>query len=163
MIVSTVIVVLCVAGAKALRLIILFLLSASALLGATGTRPHSSPSGRNSSGRSLCSAHWVLTRPLLVTTIQRLPQRTTESTRPNPGTRSPRATCEMPLGPSKTILPPTISRTVQPGTVVGRVSGVATGRVSGVATGLGLVKDFVRCWFAGTGDATRDAGLLEPD
>jgi len=66
-------------------------------------------------------------RPLLVATIQRLPQRTIESTRPTPGTVSPRAARHTPSGPSSTTVPPTTSRTVQPSIVVGRVSGTATG------------------------------------
>src|SRR5262245_32278826 len=66
-------------------------------------------------------------RPLLVATIQRLPQRTIESIRPTPGTVSPRAARHTPSGPSSTTVPPTTSRTVQPSIVVGRVSGTAAG------------------------------------
>src|SRR5262249_14665930 len=63
----------------------------------------------------------------VVATIQRLPQRTTESIRPIPGTISPCAARQAPLGPSSTTVPPTTSRIVQPSIVVGRVSGTATG------------------------------------
>src|SRR5262245_23834059 len=66
-------------------------------------------------------------RPLVVATIQRLPQRTIESIRPIPGTVSPCAARQAPLGPSSTTVPPTTSRIVQPSIVVGRVSGTATG------------------------------------
>jgi hypothetical protein len=43
--------------------------------------------------------------PLLVTTIQRLPQRTIDSILPTPGNGSPRLTLHMPLGPSKRAVP----------------------------------------------------------
>ena len=66
-------------------------------------------------------------RPRLVATIQRLPQRTIESILPKPGAALPRVTFKVPLGPSKTAVPPTTSRTAQPGMVVGRVSGVGAG------------------------------------
>jgi hypothetical protein len=66
-------------------------------------------------------------RPLLVATIQWLPQRTIESTLPTPGTVSPRVALQIPPGPSKTAVPPTTSRTVQPSIVVGFVSGVGAG------------------------------------
>src|SRR5262245_44983172 len=46
--------------------------------------------------------------------------------RPMPGTVSPCAARQAPLGPSSTTVPPTTSRIVQPSIVVGRVS--ATGR-----------------------------------
>ncbi len=84
-------------------------------------------------------------RPLVVATIQRLPQRTIESTLPTPGTVSPRVAFQVPSGPSKTTMPPTTSRTVQPSIVVGLVSGV----------GIGLGKILARCWTttaAGPGD-----------
>jgi hypothetical protein len=89
-------------------------------------------------------AYGVETRPLLVATIQRLPHRTIESTFPNPGTVSPLVARHCPLGPSKTAVPPTTSRTVQPSMVVGLVSG----------TGASLGK-LVPCWMAtarGLGD-----------
>src|SRR5215475_589318 len=87
--------------------------------------------------------HCVVIRPLLVATIQRLPQRTIESILPKPGTVAPRVTFRVPLDPSKKAAPPTTSRTVQPGTVVGRVSGVGTG--------LGPGKIFVFCGAAASG------------
>ena len=68
----------------------------------------------------------VVIRPLLVATIQRLPQRTIESTRPSCGTVLPAAALKIPFGPSKTAVPLTTSRTVQPSMVVGRVSGTGT-------------------------------------
>ena len=73
-------------------------------------------------------------RPLLVATIQRLPQRTIESIFPRPGTVSPRVAFHTPFGPSKTAVPPLTSRMVHPSIVVGLVSG----------TGAGLVEIFVR-------------------
>src|SRR5262249_50663059 len=87
---------------------------------------------------------WVEMRPLVVATIQRLPQRTIESIRPIPGTVSPCAARQAPLGPSSTTVPPTTSRIVQPSIVVGRVSGIATGlgRIfprSGVAAAAGAM------------------------
>ena len=66
-------------------------------------------------------------RPLLVTTIQRWPQRTIDSTPPTPGKISPRFTLQTPLGPSKMAVPPTTSRTIQPSIVVGLVSGNGIG------------------------------------
>src|SRR5271166_3227337 len=80
--------------------------------------------------------HCVVIRPLLVATTQRSPQRTIESIVPTPGTVSPRTTSQMPLGPTKTALPSTTSRTVQPSIVVGLVSGTA----------LGLDEIFPGCW-----------------
>src|SRR3954468_14801761 len=71
---------------------------------------------------------WVEIRPLLVATIQRLPQRTTDSMRPIPGTVSPCAARQTPPGPSSTAVPPTTSRIVQPSIVVGLVSGAGAGR-----------------------------------
>jgi hypothetical protein len=62
-------------------------------------------------------------KPLLVATIHRLPQRTIDSTRPTPGTVSPRFTLQMPFGPSKTAVPLVTSRSIQPSMVVGLVSG----------------------------------------
>jgi hypothetical protein len=73
-------------------------------------------------------------KPLLVATIHRLPQRTTESIFPTPGTVSPRVAFQTPLGPSRTAVPPLTSRIVQPSMVVGFVSG----------TGVGLAETFVR-------------------
>ena len=61
--------------------------------------------------------------PRVVATIQRLPQRTMESTRPTPGTVSPVFARQTPSGPCKTAVPPTTSRTDQPSMVVGLVSG----------------------------------------
>ena len=87
-------------------------------------------------------AYCVETRPLLVATIQRLPQRTIESTFPNPGTVSPLVARHCPLGPSKTAVPPTTSRTVQPSMVLGFVSGAGAclGKLLSywMATALGL-------------------------
>src|SRR3954471_15733067 len=79
---------------------------------------------------------WVEIRPLLVATIQRLPQRTTDSTRPIPGTVSPCAARQTPPGPSSMAVPPTTSRIVQPSIVVGLVSGA----------GAGLGRTFARSW-----------------
>ena len=73
-------------------------------------------------------------RPLLVATIQRLPQRTIESIFPTPGTVSPRVAFHTPFGPSSTAVPPLTSRIVHPSMVVGLVSG----------TGAGLVETFGR-------------------
>jgi hypothetical protein len=73
------------------------------------------------------ACYGVEIRPLLVATIQRLPQRTIESTFPNPGTVSPLVALNIPSGPSKTAVPPTTSRTIQPSIVLGRVSGTAVG------------------------------------
>ena len=94
---------------------------------------------RRESVRVRCNAEFrtcyrVEIRPLLVATIQRLPQRTIESIFPTPGTVSPRVAFQMPLGPSRTAVPPLTSRIVQPSIVVGLVSG----------TGVGLVETFVR-------------------
>jgi len=86
-------------------------------------------------------AYGVEIRPLLVATIQRLPQRTIESIFPTPGTVSPRVAFQMPLGPSKTAVPPLTSRIVHPSIVVGLVSG----------TGAGLVETFVRSTGVGPG------------
>src|SRR4029453_7806148 len=80
-------------------------------------------------------------RPLLVATIQRLPQRTIESIFPTPGTVSPRIAFHTPFGPSKTAVPPLTSRIVHPSIVVGLVSG----------TGAGLVEAFVRSTAGGWG------------
>jgi hypothetical protein len=75
--------------------------------------------------------------PLVVATIQRLPQRTIESILPTPGTVSPCVALQTPPGPSKMTVPPTTSRIVQPSIVVG---------LSGMAVGLGKV--FARSWIA---------------
>src|SRR5215472_7608204 len=56
--------------------------------------------------------------------MKRLPQRTTESTLPTPGTICPGVTFQTPFGPSITAMPLTTSRSVQPSMVVGLVSGV---------------------------------------
>jgi hypothetical protein len=81
-------------------------------------------------------------RPLVVATIQRLPQRTIESIRPTPGTVSPCAARQAPLGPSSTTVPPATSRIVQPSIVVGRVSDIA-----------GLGETLVRSCVAAAADA----------
>src|SRR5216684_7329259 len=54
---------------------------------------------------------------------------------------SPRVAFQMPLGPSKTAVPPLTSRIVHPSMVVGLVSG----------TGVGLVETFVRSTAVGPG------------
>jgi hypothetical protein len=64
--------------------------------------------------RELISRHCVAIRPLLVATIQRLPQRTIESIFPKPGTMFPRVTFTGPLGPSKITVPPITSETSSP-------------------------------------------------
>jgi len=69
------------------------------------------------------ASYGVDINPLLVATIQRLPQRTIDSTRPTPGTVSPRLTVKVPFGPSKTAVPSVTSRSIQPSMVVGLVSG----------------------------------------
>src|SRR5262249_41634994 len=80
-------------------------------------------------------SYGVEIRPPLVATIQRLPQRTTESIFPTPGTVSPRVASHTPFGPSKTAVPPLTSRMVHPSMVVGLVSG--TGVVLVETFGLG--------------------------
>jgi hypothetical protein len=99
-------------------------------------------------------AYGVETRPLLVATIQWLPQRTIESTFPNPGTVSPLVARHCPPGPSKTAVPPTTSRTVQPSIVPGLVSGTGVGLgnfFSGwLATTLGFGDIEFRCVASGT-------------
>src|SRR5919201_18053 len=70
------------------------------------------------------AAQSVVIRPLLVDTIQRLPQRTIESIRPAPGTVSPTATFQTPVGPCSTALRPVTARAVQPSIVFGLVSGI---------------------------------------
>src|SRR5262249_47136418 len=70
----------------------------------------------------------------------RLPQRKIARILPAPGTVSPRATLTLPPGPSRTAVPLTISRRLQPSMVVGRVSGtgaVMRGSGSGFATAAG--------------------------
>ena len=62
--------------------------------------------------------------PLLVATIQRLPQRTIESTLPTPGTVSPCLTRQTPFGPCTTAMPSTTSISAQPAIVVGSRLGV---------------------------------------
>src|SRR6516164_6965760 len=69
-------------------------------------------------------AYGVEIKPLLVATINRLPQRTIDSTLPTPGTICPGVTFQTPLGPSITAVPSTTSRSVQPSIVVGLVSGM---------------------------------------
>ena len=70
-----------------------------------------------------------------MTTIQRLPQRTIDSTLPTRGSVSPRIALQTPSGPSKTAVAPETSRTVQPSMVSGLVSG----------NGIGLGRVFGRC------------------
>src|SRR5215475_9926215 len=70
-------------------------------------------------------------RPLLVATSQRLPQRTMDSTLPTPGTVSPCVTLQTPFGPCRTAVPLLTSRSVQPGMVVGLVSGHGVSFVRG--------------------------------
>src|SRR6188472_2764445 len=67
--------------------------------------------------------HGVVINPLLVATIQRLPHSTTESIFPSIGTLSPRATFNVPSGPCNVAMPLFTLVTVQPGIVVGLVSG----------------------------------------
>src|SRR5713226_666705 len=78
-----------------------------------------------------CRTHRVVIKPLLVETIQRLPHRTIESTVPSPGTVSPRATFQTPLGPCNTALPLATSRITHPSRTVGFVSGNGVGNVFG--------------------------------
>jgi hypothetical protein len=69
------------------------------------------------------ATHRVVIKPLLVETIQRLP----ESTLPSPGIVSPREAFQMPPpGPSNVAVPSTTLRKVQPWIVVGLVSGTGT-------------------------------------
>src|SRR5262249_50904307 len=56
------------------------------------------------------ATYGVEIRPPLVATMKRLPQRTTESTLPNPGTICPGVTFQTPLGPSITAVPLTTGR-----------------------------------------------------
>src|SRR5436190_22376226 len=78
------------------------------------------------------AAQSVVIRPLLVATIQRLPQRTIESIRPAPGTVSPTATFQTPVGPCSTALRPVTARAVQPSMVFGLVSGTGVGLIKGL-------------------------------
>src|SRR5215471_17159516 len=79
---------------------------------------------RNTGATSEIFIHGVEISPLLVATMKRLPQRTIESTLPTLGTVCPGITLQMPFGPSNTAVPLVTSRSVQPGMVVGLVSGV---------------------------------------
>src|SRR5207248_7185478 len=88
------------------------------------------------SARQLENQFCVEIRPLVVATIQRLPQRTIESILPRAGTVSPCVALQTLAGPSKTTVPPTTSRIVQPSIVIGLVSGIA----------MGLGKIFARSW-----------------
>jgi hypothetical protein len=90
------------------------------------------------------TTYGVEIRPLLVATIQRLPQRTIDSTRPTPGTVSPRFTVQMPSGPSKTAVPLVTSRSIQPSMVVGLVSGTGV-RFARECRGGDDVFDLVSC------------------
>ena len=53
-------------------------------------------------------------RPLVVTTIQRLPQRVIESIRPSAGTKSPGLTVQARSPPTSTAVAPYTSPTIQP-------------------------------------------------
>src|SRR5262249_19796699 len=75
-------------------------------------------------GASINQGYCVEISPLLFVTFKRFPQRTIESTLPMPGTVCPGVTLQTPFGPSKTAVPLITSRSVQPGIVVGLVSGV---------------------------------------
>jgi hypothetical protein len=86
-------------------------------------------------------------RPLLVATIQRLPQRTIESIFPTPGTVSPRDAFQIPLGPSRTAVPPLTSRIVQPSIVVGLVSGTGVGLVETCVLSAAGPAALVFCFF----------------
>jgi hypothetical protein len=99
--------------------------------------------------QSVSRLYGVAIKPLAVATIQRLPQRTIESTRPIPGTVSPRVAIRTPSGPSRTAVPSRTSRTVQPSIVVGRVSGAGI-------IGSRDATEPVRSWTAG------EAVLEEP-
>src|SRR5262245_41312794 len=88
-----------------------------------GNRSASIPRNRKLACEERLRRYGVEISPLLVATIQRFPQRTIESTRPAPGRTSPRATLQMPLGPWTTAVPLATSCTIQPGIVVGGVSG----------------------------------------
>ena len=74
--------------------------------------------------RARRAAQSVVIKPLLVATSKRLPQRTTESIRPAPGTVSPTDTLWTPSGPCNTTVRPDTCLTVQPSIVFGLVSGV---------------------------------------
>jgi hypothetical protein len=71
----------------------------------------------------LNATHGVEMRPPLVATIHRAPHRTMESTRPTPGTVSPRFAVQIPFGPSRTALPLVTSRSIHPSMVFNLVSG----------------------------------------
>src|SRR5271154_2746742 len=107
--------------------------------------------------QALPASYGVETRPLLVATIQRWPQKTMESTFPSPGTVSPRRDLQTPLGPSKTATPLTTSRIVQPSIVFGLVSciGASLVRVR-ISSGSTLLDVFccstVARWLAGGAD-----------
>src|SRR6476660_4502426 len=93
-----------------------------------GTRLRVAAGIHNGGGDAPRFQSTVEMRPRDVATIQRLPQRTIESTRPTPGTVSPWAARKTPVGPCNTAVPPTTSRIDQPSMVVGRVSGTAANR-----------------------------------
>jgi hypothetical protein len=70
-------------------------------------------SGNGAKGCGSFDCRWVIygveIRPLLVTTIHRLPQRTIDSILPTPGTRSPRFTLRIPFEPSRIATPSAMS------------------------------------------------------
>ena len=86
---------------------------------------------------------------------QRLPQRTMDSTRPSPGTVSPRAAIRIPSGPSRTAVPSRTSTTVQPGIVAGLVSGAAT---RGCRIAIAAAEGLALAWEAGAADGRAPAG-----
>jgi len=89
-------------------------------------------------------------RPLLVATINRFPQRRIPTTLPTPGTESPRLTLNTPPGPSKTAVPSTTSRSVQPSMVVGLVSGTGARGICMLGlTALSIVEGAGGCAAAG--------------
>jgi hypothetical protein len=77
--------------------------------------------------RPLNATYGVEIRPRLVATTHRSPHRTMDSTRPTPGTVSPRLAVKIPFGPSKTAAPLFTSRSIHPSMVVHFVSGTGIG------------------------------------
>jgi hypothetical protein len=69
-------------------------------------------------------------RPVLVATIHRPPHRVIESIRPISGTISPRTTVRVPFGPCNIAVAPSACRIIQPGIVVGLVSGTGAARAA---------------------------------
>src|SRR5262249_32623328 len=114
--------------------------------------------GRIMLHRNAGARYSLATKPRLVETIQKLPQRTIESTRPSPGTMSPRAARQTPSGPSSVAVDPETSRTVQPSMVVGRVSGTGSSRGKlrmpfGTGTGSGSGRHAGGAWATLRGEA----------